>query len=74
MNIEKFDQFLSPFKNLIYRYKTTLNKNFTSHHILQIPLNMKLCYQIFNNFTELYGSRLKAVQKINDICNVKYEL
>jgi len=73
MNIEVFNQFLSPFQSIIYRYNASRNKNLSLSQVLYVTSNYKLVYQVFNNFTELYGSRLKAIQKINEIYNVKCE-
>ncbi|KPA15434.1 hypothetical protein MHK_004353 [Candidatus Magnetomorum sp. HK-1] len=73
MNFEIIDPILSPFRSIIYRYNATRNKNFSINQVLQVTYNFKVCYQIFNNFTELYGSRWKAIQKINQIYDVKCE-
>jgi hypothetical protein len=73
MTTEIIEKMVYPFTNVIYRFNQGRKRNFSIKQVILVTLNIKIVAQIFNNFTRLYGSRWKAIQKINELYVPQYE-
>jgi hypothetical protein len=73
MMTEIIKKMVYPLNNVIYRFNQGRKKNLSLNQVIQVISNVKMVYQIFNNFAEMYGSRLKAIQKINKLFIPQYE-
>jgi len=72
MTIEIIDKMRNPLTNVMYRLNQARKKNLSINQVTQVLSNIKIVNQVFNNFTELYGSRWKAIQKINKIYGLSF--
>jgi len=73
MKNEIINKMVYPFTNVIYRFNQGKKKNLSLNQVIQVSSNIKIVYQIFYNFKELYGSHWKAIQKISELYIPQYE-